>query len=46
LRQLVGVRAIVSSGSKQFKTDCKINNTAYEVHLRGVEVNKEEYDKL
>ena len=45
MKQLVGVRAIVSSG-KEFKTDFKINNAAYEVYLSGVEITKEEYDKF
>ena len=33
-------------GGKEFKTDFRINNTAYEVYLSGIEITKEEYDNF
>ena len=33
-------------GSKEFRTDFKVNNEAYEVLLSGVEIDKEEYDNF
>jgi len=34
------------AAAKDFKTDFKINKSAYEVYLSGVEVTKKEYDKF
>jgi len=33
-------------GQKEFKTDFKINNTAFDIYLGGIIITKEEYDNL